>query len=220
MRKLVVLFLVASVFLLGGCTEVGVYQKINRDGTFDMDLVLRSDSSVVLDSLKRGLEVDSGVADRYSYEESDKSVFYRFKGIDPKIDVLFKKKEQSYSPLSTLQGMSYELKKEFRFPYYYYTYEIVTFKEERHFSDDWRLEPPKVGGRLVEIGHTVDVFGGVVETNGRQVGSSRVKFDVEFNKDERYYVKFRDFFVSSWVGDAVLFGRYSLLVFFVVFWFF
>ena len=123
-KKIIFSLLIISLVLLSGCVQIDVYQKIKRSGNVDMSLTFKAESPMILNALKQDLEIDSSIQDKYTYEETDDSVTYKFTDIDPLKDNLFKENEDSDTDTSMLNKDNYKFKKEFKFPYYYYTYEI------------------------------------------------------------------------------------------------
>lgn len=196
MKKIILGFLVLSMFLISGCVQIDVYQKIKRNGNIDLSLTLKSESSMILNAMKQNLEVDPSVMEKYTYEEGTDSVTYKFTDINPLKDNIFKQKEDSKTDTSMFNKDNFKFKKEFSFPYYYYTYGInmgngksSSSKEENPF------------GEMFKIGYTIEVFGTVVDTNGNKMADNKVKFNINPDEDKAYYVKFKDFFLASWFGS-------------------
>jgi len=206
-KKIIFSLLIISLVLLSGCVQIDVYQKIKRSGNVDMSLTFKAESPMILNALKQDLEIDSSIQDKYTYEETDDSVTYKFTDIDPLKDNLFKENEDSDTDTSMLNKDNYKFKKEFKFPYYYYTYEIdmtnenteeVEVQEDSLFDES---EMDSMFGEMFKIGYTVEVFGKIVETNGNKMDNNKVKFNIGMDSDKVYYVKFKDFFLSSWIGS-------------------
>ncbi|GAH52500.1 unnamed protein product [marine sediment metagenome] len=205
-KKVISALLILSIVLLSGCVQIDVHQKIKRNGNVDISLTFKAESHMILNLLKQDLEIDPSVQNKYTYEETDNSVTYKFIDIDPNKDVIFKENENSYTDNSILNKDNY--KKEFKFPYYYYTYEIDMTKEnieevkpqndEESLFDEFEMD--SMFGEMFKIGYTVEVFGKIVETNGNKMDDNKVKFNIGTNDDKVYYVKFKDFFLSNWFG--------------------
>ena len=197
--KLLLSALLCVMILVSGCVQIDVYQKIKRDGNVDMRLILKAESMMILNALKTDLEIDPSV--QYTYKETDNSVIYEFSDIDPTEDVIFKKE----NAMSNKEN--YRFEKEFRFPYYYFTYEIdiqpeETAQDDSAFgSDAFDSEMDSMLGEMFKIGYTVEVFGDIVETNGNRMSDEKVKFNIGLTDDKVYYVKFKDFFLFTWIGS-------------------
>lgn len=198
-----------SLVLLSGCVQIDVYQKIKRNGNVDMSLTFKAESPMILNVLKQDLEIDPSIQDKYTYEETDNSVTYKFTNIDPTKDVLFKETKDSDTDTSMLNKDNYKFNKEFKFPYYYYTYEIdmtnedsekIESKEDEESLFD-ESEMDSMFGEMFKIGYTVEIFGKIVETNGNKMEDNKVKFNIGMDEDKVYYIKFKDFFLSSWFGS-------------------
>lgn len=220
-RKITFLLLVFLV-LLGGCVQVDVSQKIKRSGNMDMSLTLKAESPMILSAVNQDLQIDPSVQDKFTYEETDTSVTYKFTDIDPSKDTLFEENEDSTADTSIIDKESYRFEKEFKFPYYYYTYEIDMTKEETEDSNDVQeheeilsddadmdamfgeygdAEMDAMFGEMLSMGYTVEVFGSIVETNGKKMDDNKVKFNIGMDTDTVYYVKFKDFFLLNWLGS-------------------
>ena len=179
--------LLLSVVLLSGCVQLDIYQKVKRNGYSDISITVKSEYPKILDSLKAGLEVDPSMQDKYIYEEIDDGVRYNFSDVNTQKDTLFKGGETSDLPLNISNT-----KKEFKFPYYYYTVEITIPGEQ---SDD--VTDGSGNGDSV-IGYTVEFFGEMVETNGHPMDDNKVKFNIVTDENKIHYVKFRDFILTNW----------------------
>jgi len=198
-KKIISSLLILSIVLLSGCVQIDVYQKIKRNGNVDISLTFEAESPMILNTFKQDLEIDPSVQNKYTYEETDNSVTYKFIDIDSNKDAIFKEN-------SMLNKDNY--KEEFKFPYYYYTYEIDMTKENieevKPQNDEESLfnesEMDSMFGEMFKIGYTVEVFGKIVETNGNKMDDNKVKFNIGTNEGKIYYVKFKDFFLSNWFG--------------------
>ncbi len=208
-KKIIFTLLMLSVVLVSGCVQLDVEQKIKRNGNVDLSLIVKSESPTILNALKQNLEVAPSVQNKYTYEESDNSVTYKFTDIDPTKDVLFKESEDSDMNTSMLFNKdNYNFKKEFRFPYYYYTYKIVTEEKSENTNSDIEennllkeSEIDTMFGDMFKIGYTLEVFGKIVETNGNRMDDNKVKFNIGLEDNKVYYVEFKDFFISNWLGS-------------------
>ena len=166
----------------------------------DISVTLKSDTIMILNSLKQNMEVEPSMQDKFTYEETDNSVTFNFEDIDPTKDNLFKENDETDT--SILDKESYNFKKEFKFPYYYYTYEInATNEDEETEENEISLFNETEMNAMFGIGYTIEVFGKIVETNGNKMSNNKVKFNMGMNDDKVYYVKFRDFFITNWIGS-------------------
>ena len=132
-RNVVICFLLISIILTGGCVNIEVNQKLMRNGHYDIALTISTSSEykMILNGIKEGFVVDESVKNKLTYSETDTSITYSFKDLDPEKDTkLFKEVEKkdgetSEGPDSSfLDPKNYEFTKEFKFPYYEYTYKI------------------------------------------------------------------------------------------------
>jgi hypothetical protein len=193
-KKLIIIILITSILFLSGCVQIELYQKIKRNGNIDMSLTFKSNSKFILDSLKKDLEINPLINDKVIYEKTDNSISFKFKNINPLKENLFLETD---SKNSMLNKENYNFNKKFKFPYYYFVYEI-------NMSDNESNDIDTIFNNIFTISYSIEVFGKVVETNGEKISKNKVKFNILSNKNDIYYVKFRDFFLFTWFGN--LFG--------------
>ncbi len=146
-RNAIICFLLITIIFTGGCVNIDVEQKLKRNGHYDMALTISTSQEykMILSTLKEGFVVNDSVKDKFIYSETDTSITYSFKDLDPAKDkVLFKPIEEkdddendmfgqtSEGPDSSfLDPKNYEFTKEFKFPYYEYTYKIKVSPEPK-----------------------------------------------------------------------------------------
>ncbi|MBI3035207.1 hypothetical protein HYY71_02695 [Candidatus Woesearchaeota archaeon] len=56
-------------------------------------------------------------------------------------------------------------------------------------------------GEMFKIGYTIEVFGKITDTNGNRMSDNKVKFIIGLKENKKYYVTFRDFFISSYCNN-------------------
>lgn len=209
LKKITIGIIVLSMLLISGCVQIDIYQKIKRNGHVDMSLTFKAES-MILNAFKTNIEVEPSMKSKYTYEETDDSVTYKFTDIDPFKDNLFKQEDNGKTDTSMFNKDNYHFKKEFKFPYYYYTYEIEmkdTQQEESKPKTDNTEGMFDTSGlesamsNMFKVGYTIEVFGKITGTNGNKMSDNKVKFNIGINENKKYYVTFRDFFISSWIGS-------------------
>ena len=170
MKKLIVGIIILSMFLVSGCIQIDIYQKIKRNGHVDMSLTFKAESTI-LNAFKQNIEVDPSIKSKYTYKETDDSVTYQFTDIDPSKDNLFKQEQDSQTDTSIFNKDNYHFKKEFKFPYYYYTYEInikdVQKEEPKTNNQEGMFDTLGIESAMSEmfkIGYTIKVFGKITDT--------------------------------------------------------
>lgn len=144
-KKIIIPLLFISILLLSGCVNFEVEQELKRNGHYDMDLKISTSSEykMALSSFKESLKVRDSVKDKFEYKESENSITYSFKNIDPSKDKkLFKEVEKNETEnqftqtdrkldTSFVSPKNIDIKKEFNFPYYEYTYELKTSSTDK-----------------------------------------------------------------------------------------
>ncbi|MCD6464216.1 TPM domain-containing protein, partial [Candidatus Woesearchaeota archaeon] len=137
-KKGLTLVLLISMVLITGCININVEQKLKRNGHYDLDLTISTspEYKILLNGIKEDLQVDDSVRDRFEYRETETSITYSFKDIDPSTHRLFKEVEkkpgednvfgqsQQTPDFSFINPENIEFKKEFKFPYYEFTYKL------------------------------------------------------------------------------------------------
>jgi hypothetical protein len=227
--KLLISILLASV-LLTGCINFDVYQKIKRNGLVDISLTVSTvpEYKSLISGINQSLEVEDSVKDRFKFTENDTALKYEFTDIDFNKDKkLFKDVVQNQSqdsPAPTQNSSLFnpenvKFTKDFRFPFYEYTY-INKVKQQEQNDTNVSDEMKAQLSQIFKITYTVEVFGTVTETNGVKIASNKVRFDLVTGKSQEYMVKFRDFFLAALMGDsytAFLWVLGIIIVGFVVF---
>jgi len=192
---------IVLIVLISGCVEVNIDHKIERSGNSDIVLTFYG-SPMVLDTIKDDL-LSEGIPSDVYYQEGTNS-FSIIKN-EIRTDEVFNTK-----------GFDSKFKKEFKFPYYYYTYSITAKKVEKEEMDSKKsgkgvaydlgynvgYESAK---NSIEVDYRVEVFGEITKTNGLKMSQNKVKFELDVfpEKDKTYYVEFKDFFLWSWIGSIL-----------------
>ena len=185
-NKTIIILLLLSTLLVSACIEVDVHQKLKRNGNTDLIITYTAPTEVI-DLLKESINTQN--LDIAKYEETNNSIKFFFKNINQDINIgMFQEDEDLDEYLFKTEN--FELKKEFRFPYYYFTYKfnLGEEKEESTTND------------IIKITYTIEVFGRIVETNGEQLSKQKVRFDM-INPNKENKVVFRDFFLTTWIGS-------------------
>ncbi len=144
-NKVLIAVSLSLVLLLSGCINVNVDQKLKRSGHYDLDFSISTTAEykMLLNALKGSFQVDESVKDKLTYKETDTSITYSFKDLNPATDkklfTVVKNDTESNTPSTTssLLGSSQEtpdlsfinpeniqFSKEFKFPYFEYTLKI------------------------------------------------------------------------------------------------
>ncbi len=153
-KRFIVLALI--LFTLSGCINFEVYQKIKRNGKYDLDFTISTteEYSMVLEGLKETMQIHDSVKDKAEYTETDTSLKYSFKDLDPETDTkLFKKTNETIGDTGESPDTSFidpdnvDFEKDFKFPNYEFTYTIkmqepaideepVTLTKEKNIIDE------------------------------------------------------------------------------------
>lgn len=145
-KKLFLIVLLIAILLTSGCVNIDVQLKLKRNDNYDLDLTISTspEYKMILNELKKDFQVEDSVKNKFEYSETDTSITYSFKNLDPKKDKkLFKEVEKEEEITQDILGETYETpdfsflnpenidsKKEFKFPYYEFTYKIKTSPEK------------------------------------------------------------------------------------------
>lgn len=115
--------LFALLILLSGCVELGmktdITQKIYRNEKSDFSVTISAKTAEDVNVIKESFEINPEFAEKSRYTDVDGSSIYSFYEINVG-DKLFNIKEDNGNAL--LDNTKYSLKREFKFPYYTYTY--------------------------------------------------------------------------------------------------
>ena len=178
-KKIFLAISLSLILVLSGCINFSVDQKLKRNGHYDMDLTISTspEYKMILNGLKEGFQVDESVKNKFNYKETDTSVTYSFKDINPKTDKkLFKEVEKKDGPNEGVLGQTQEtpdssfinpentdFKKEFKFPYYEYTYslkiapepkkdakEAVILSQNEYILDEANILDPQSKSQIIQ----------------------------------------------------------------------
>lgn len=182
MKKLTIALALISMLLLSGCGTININQKLYRDGTFDLSIEIKSNNEMFINMVKEGFEESPAIEKATLIEQED-----GFKYVLEKA---------SFKDISTERGdsmfESIGIKKEFKFPYYYYT---ISMKNKGS-------EDSEYGSMGMSFNYIIEPFGKITDTNGVYVGEDKKSVKFNLMKSKEYYVTFKDLFISSWFGGA------------------
>lgn len=172
MNKIIILLLLFLLTIFNGCLNVNIEQEIKRNGSFNMEITFHSDIPMAVSNIEEELELNSALEEFVTIKTTSNSVTYIFTNVDPTQNNLFINLNSSTSKSSLFKSKSYNLSKEFKFPFHYYRYEIkIPFdeenleagvNEENLFEDEFS----EMFENLFNIGYNVKVFGKIINSNG------------------------------------------------------
>ena len=168
-----------SVLVLSGCVNFEFSEEIKRNEKMDLTAVFKADNELLMNRTL-GLAKASGFPGEPVVSDSRNSVTYSLK-------------DQNVETLEFGQ-LSRSLSKEFRFPYYYYTYNWTYGDLGLERYDQGAAYFPFARNPPVE--HRVKVFGRITETNARQTRKDEVVVNLR-GEHKGYYVRFRELFVLN-----------------------
>ena len=192
MNKKFLVILLLSLFLLSGCVQVDFYQKIKRSGNVDFSITLTGDSSILSYLIN---SIDINESEDVAVSKTDNSITYLIKDFNPRSSSVFNTEEGSESDITVLESDNYRFERKFKFPYYYFVYEIKSDAKEDDSDSIFDVDD------LLKMTFTIEVFGRITDTNGEKLDSKTVQFDL-INHDGPIYVEFRDLFFVSWIGHV------------------
>lgn len=197
MNKKIFFLITIIILLFTGCVNIEVNQKIKRNGNIDLSIIFKSTNSFILESITQDFEINPDIENKAFFEKTENSVIFKFKNINPRKESFFKKVDDDDTPL--LDQDNYNFKKEFKFPYYYFIYEIGEQKNDTIDEDLQKLG--NLFDNMMKINFNIEVFGTIIETNGNQINKNKVSFESTLTSEDYYYIKFRDFFLFTWIGS-------------------
>jgi hypothetical protein len=193
---IIIVLLIMSVFF-SGCVSVDINQKMYRDESIDFSIKFSSESAYVmamlkeeyiLNMLKHEIAKTEDFDSEWIYTEDFNSFIFSIEHLDI----------SKNSDNAATEGLIFkpEMTKEFKFPYYYYTYSFV---EKDILSTD--LLAGYNFNEIIYVDYNVEVFGNVVDTNGLKTSKNSVifKMSTDPNQDKRNYVTFKDIFIRTWL---------------------
>ncbi|MBI5001764.1 hypothetical protein HZC31_00095 [Candidatus Woesearchaeota archaeon] len=186
MKKQTILLLILVIsLLLTGCGTVNFYQKLYRDGTFDITVEVKSSEQMFLTTVEQGLEESGMLKGAIRTEQADGYKYFIEKTTLAELN-------QTNASDSFIGSSGF--KREFKFPYYYYT---ITIINEQNTSEE---DSAFTGG--FGFNYILEPFGKITDTNGFYTSDEKKAVQFNLMKSKTYYVTFRDFFLYSWIGGA------------------
>ena len=185
MKQITIVLVLLITLLLSGCGTINFNQKLYRDGTFDLSIEVKSDNQMFVNMVKEGLE-NSSFAEKATLIEQESGFKYTRKRIPFAnfYNVSAEDKENIFKSIG--------IKKEFKFPYYFYT---ITLKNKG-------LEDPEYGSMGLSFNYIIEPFGTITDTNGIYVGEDKKAVKFNLMKSKEYYITFKDFLIFSWFGGS------------------
>lgn len=174
--------------MLSGCVNMTVTQKLYRDGTSDLILELSSENEFIRNSAFNQVmtEMEGAVV-----VETEKGFRITKEGIQ-----VSDLEDKETAGIIADTGF----KKEFKFPFYYYTITIDNKGMESPEEDEFGFAEAMMGS--MAFNYVLEPFGTITETNGIYVGESKKAVKFNLLQSKVYTVTFRDFFLWSWIGGA------------------
>ena len=183
-----VCLLMITMILFSGCINLNITQKINRGGSSDINLTIKSENSMFLNYFKQNMENSSLAIEKAIFSEGDNYISYYWKDVYP---IAPKESNISIGKIS--------IYKEFKFPYYYIT---INFDNSENLLEEYN-ETNNLTKEIfnsMKLNYDFEVYGKITDTNGIKLRDNKVRFDLLKNK--KYYVKFRDLFLTNWFGSV------------------
>ncbi|HLP79502.1 MAG TPA: hypothetical protein VK158_02625 [Acidobacteriota bacterium] len=183
MKKILVIVLTLFALLLMGCGTINVNHKLHSDWTSDITLEVVSESEPFINLVKTGLE--SSLPGAVEIETED-GVMYQLENV----------KASDLAINQTTVFNSFGIKKEFKFPNYYYTltWDMSGSEEEDSAS--------QVAGMGIGFNYILTPFGKITDTNGVYVGEDKKAVKFNMLSPKKYYVTFKQSFVSAWLSGS------------------
>lgn len=195
----ITIMLIMGVFL-SGCVSIDMNQKIYRDGSIDFSITFSSEVPYVLNMMKDEIANTDDLDSEWIYTEDTNSFTLSAEHMYTKdID-----RDSDNAKAGAFISQP-EITKEFKFPYYYYTYSFVekAILPEDEMSTSEFEDPSEFGNinELISISYNVETFGEVVDTSGLKTSenSARFRLSPEPEQEKRHYITFKDLFFRSWL---------------------
>lgn len=213
-RHLVLAIIFCTIILLSGCITITMNQKLYRNGHFDYSITIPLNSQLksMTGEIKEEMKVPEEYENNFELIETDTSLTFLFKDIDPqKMTSLFSEKSGSDRGVTPFDPSAVNFRKEFKFPYYVFTYEVKMDddKIEETSNDEDRNNSNssfQMSGmdNIVTLEFIVETFGTVIQTNGEKISRNKVKFLL--NDDTKVLkIVFKDFFLVTLLGRFTTF---------------
>ena len=196
MSKKLLFLLFLSVFVfLSGCIDVDVHQKLKRNGNMDLSITYSAPPAVI-ELLRDSVNLEG--SEVFKFKENEDSLSFVFKDINKDLNIGMFEGDEGELEEELFNPENFDLVREFRFPYYYFTYSIDLSRGEGSREVQGGIDDAL--GDVMSVTYTVEVFGRIVDTNGELLSNKEARFDL-VNPDEEFRVVFRDFFFFTWVGS-------------------
>ncbi len=186
--------IIILLILLTGCVNLTITQKLHRDGTFDIVIEASSENELIRNSIKQSLEEEFEGA---SVVETEKGLKITKESLKVS-DVAGKEN----SGIIAKAGF----KREFKFPFYYYT---ITIENEGMGETKDELGMAETMLASMSMSYVIEPFGTIVNTNGVFVNDDKKAVKFNLLKSKNYTVTFRDFFLWSLIGGATSIAEHA-----------
>lgn len=186
--KKILIGLILLCILLSGCGTINIRQKLYRDGTFDLSMEVLSDNVMFINLVKEGFQ-SSQMQQGTLIEQTNGFTYY------------FEKITFDDFPVQEDAVEFIDIEREFKFPFYYYTITLVSPGVQQTDMDLGTMGMD-FGTMGMAFNYILEPFGKIKETNGMYLGENKKQVLFNLMQTGTYYVTFRDFFLSSWIGGA------------------
>lgn len=200
-KKCFILFLILIIFF-SGCTKINTTYQLKRNGLIDAVFLIQSPYNLILSSINESLIMNNNLSGAEPFLINNTLVYF-FENINLSSDELFFSSPSDELKIDT-KGMfsedTYFLGQTFKFPYYYYNYTIYINEPLIESSDFFNNDELLNQASILDIEYDIVYFGSLVSTNGEELDNNKVRFKPDLTKKNEYYLTFKDFFISNWIG--------------------
>ncbi len=187
MKKLILSLIIMISLVLSGCGTVNIHHKIDRNGDYDINFIVLTDSELLIENTIKFLAENEDFNEE-NIQVLEDGILYQIKSGNM---IEFSQEEEDFALIS-----KFEMEKGFPFNYY-------TMRFDNSITEDKSEINLEEAG--VEANYIVELFGKIHETNGEIVDNTTnvVKFNLQEKTD--YYVTIREpFFKSLFSGHPEL----------------
>ncbi len=191
MKLGLLLFIVTLSVLVSGCINANVTNKLNRDGSSDINISIKSDYNYILSAVQSSLENSELAIEKAVLTEEGNEITYSWKNVFLGMQGVTNQSNVDI-PIN-----KWNFESKLKFPYYVTT---LTFNNiKTNYSKLQQNELTQSISTSYKINYDLEIYGDVKDTNGVKLSNNKVRFDLTKNKS--YYVTFNDFFLSTWIDS-------------------